>query len=180
LDLLPVEQTFACAVDDFCVLVERIEYQSPSQWLILIGQALLRLEGAITELERRVPDAPHTWSNDLEKRFELYCRIKDFLGLDDEYWSEADLIAGDGYMTGSLSDDIADIYFELKLGLVACQEDTLDRLEILKSWTSSYRHHWRQHLIDARKQLFEFKTRPTTESEPYRPAKRVHRRRPAG
>jgi len=47
----------------------------------------------------------------------LHQRLKGFLGNLDEYWSEGDLEAGDGLKTGSLADDITDMYFDLKRGL---------------------------------------------------------------
>lgn len=149
---------FAESAQEFCKLVEQIEGYQAEQWLQAIGNILLNLETAVTELAASVPQTPHTWISDLEKRFELYSRIKDFLGLQDEYWSEADLHAGDGYMTGSLSDDFSDIYFELKRGLMLYTQGHEGKNEAGLIWTSSYRHHWRQHLIDARKQLFDFRT----------------------
>lgn len=145
---------------DFCRLVEQIDGYEAEVWLREAGEILLRLDANIINLTSRTPPTPHVWISDLDKRFELYSRLKDFLGERDEYWSEADLHAGDGYMTGSLSDDFADIYFELKRGLQLAAQGQEGRSQAVKLWTSGYRDHWRQHLVDARKQLFDFRPQP--------------------
>jgi hypothetical protein len=158
---------FAESAQDFCKLVEQIDGHLSEHWLKAVGKIILRLDTDITYLTASAPQSTHVWISDLDKRFELYSRLKDFLGDRDEYWSEADLHAADGYMTGSLSDDFADIYFELKRGLQLLAQGQEGRAEAIKLWTSGYREHWRQHLVDARKQLFEFgahasKTQPKT------------------
>lgn len=150
---------FAESAQDFCRLVEQIDGYRAELWLQAAGEILMRLDMDIAHLIATTPQAPHVWISDLDKRFELYSALKDFLGDRDEYWSEADLHAADGYMTGSLSDDFADIYFELKRGLLLAGQGQEGRSEAAKLWTSGYRDHWRQHLVDARKQLLEFGNR---------------------
>lgn len=154
---IEVTTLFAESAHDFCRLVEQIDGYQTEHWLSAVGAVLLRLDMHICRLASLTPQAPHVWISDLDKRFELYSRLKDFLGEHDEYWSEADLHAGDGYMTGSLSDDFADIYFELKRGLLLAAQDQDGHAQALQLWTSGYRDHWRQHLVDARKQLFDFR-----------------------
>lgn len=157
---------------DFCRLVEQIDGYQTEHWLSAVGEVLLRLDMNICQLASLTPQAPHVWISDLDKRFELYSRLKDFLGERDEYWSEADLHAGDGYMTGSLSDDFADIYFELKRGLLLADQGQEGHSQAVKVWTSGYRDHWRQHLVDARKQLFDFR------SQPLKTSAKIHIRKP--
>jgi len=151
------EHPFVEAAKQFCRLVEQHENHDPSGWLEQIGNTLLRLETTIDQLEAPFPPLPHAGLSDLEKRFELYFRLKGFLRDMDDYWSEADLHAGDGYMTGSLADDFADIYFEIRRGLDFHERGGKGAKIAIQYWTDGYRGHWRQHLIDARKQLFEFK-----------------------
>ena len=148
---------FAEAASEYCRLIEQIDSHSPSSWLDRISSVLLCLESGILPLEINVPRRSHVWLSGIEKRFELYMRIKDFLRNHDEYWSEADLHASDGYMTGSLSDDFVDIYFELKHGLNRYHQGDAGLNAAVAYWANSYRQHWRQHLVDARKQLFEFR-----------------------
>ena len=160
------ERPFVEAAEEFCSLIEEFESHHRSEWLGQIGNSLLRLESAVAELE--MPSAPstHAGLSDLDKRFELYTRLKHFLREQDDYWSEADLLAADGYMTGSLSDDFTDIYFELKRGLSLHGQNAESANDAIKSWTQGYRDHWRQHLIDARKQLFDLRDRSESSSSP--------------
>lgn len=151
------EYPFIAAANAFCSLIEQFESHHRSEWLDQIGNTLLGLESTVTQLHAPLPPSSHAGLSDLEKRFELYSRLKKFLRESDEYWSEADLHAGDGYMTGSLSDDFADIYFELKHGLLLHEQGGYHTGAAVQFWTDGYRDHWRQHLVDARKQLFDFR-----------------------
>ena len=160
------EHPFIGAAQAFCGLVEQHESHDRTEWLEQIGDALLRLESAIVQLQMPSPPSRHVGLADLEKRFELYFRLKTFLRDEDDYWSEADLHAGDGYMTGSLADDFADIYFELKCGLVLLERGKRGAKAAIRFWAEGYRDHWRQHLVDARKQLFEFKARCASSNSP--------------
>lgn len=154
------EHPFIAAANAFCGLIEQFDSHHRSEWLDQIANTLLGLEATITDLHAPFPPSPHGGLSDLEKRFELYSRLKKFLRDNDEYWSEADLHAGDGYMTGSLSDDFADIYFELKHGLLLHEQGGHHAKTALQFWTDGFRDHWHQHLVDARKQLFDFRMRP--------------------
>lgn len=158
------EHPFVDAARQFCGLVEQHESHEPTGWLEQIGNTLLLLESTIDQLDPPFPPLPHAGLSDLEKRFELYFRLKGFLRETDDYWSEADLYAGDGYMTGSLADDFADIYFEIKRGLSFHERGGKGVRIAIQYWTDGYRDHWRQHLIDARKQLFDFKARAAPEN----------------
>jgi hypothetical protein len=59
-------------------------------------------------------------------------------------------------MTGSLADDLTDIYCELKAGLSLLEEEpSLAR----DNWRTGYRLHWGQHLVDASRHLYELGAR---------------------
>jgi hypothetical protein len=53
-------------------------------------------------------------------------------------------------MTGSLADDLTDIYCELKHGLRAFDSNPGRALE---TWFLGYECHWGQHLVDAERHL---------------------------
>jgi hypothetical protein len=53
-------------------------------------------------------------------------------------------------MTGSLADDLTDIYCELKHGLRAFPAKPARTLE---TWFLGYDCHWGQHLVDAQRHL---------------------------
>jgi hypothetical protein len=154
------ENPFAESVADFCRLVEEYEsFQDDGKtWLHQIGSVMRELEQSIQPLLRNCPsDGEYSMLQDLEARFTLYQRLKSFLGPLDDYWSEGDLEAADGLKTGSLADDITDVYFDLKRGLTLLNAGREHEAEALALWAFSYRVHWDQHLRDATKQLFEFK-----------------------
>lgn len=152
-------QHFVEAAGFFCQLVEHHATcgLDSKRWLDEIGQLLLRLDAEIQPLNGHPVDADYSMLQDLEERFVLFHRLKSFLGALDEYWSESDLEAGDGLKTGSLADDIADLYFDLKRGLTLYRSGSETQRQAVDLWLYSYHVHWKQHLRDAKKQLFEFR-----------------------
>ncbi len=151
-------QRFVLAAGDFCDLVDgHPAHPDPAKWLLHIGQTLLRLDDDIKPLNGRAAIAEYSILQNLEERFLLFGHLKSYLGPLDEYWSEADLEAGDGLKTGSLADDITDLYFDLKRGLAVYRSGESARDQAIDLWLYSYKLHWRQHLRDAKKQLFDFR-----------------------
>jgi hypothetical protein len=152
------EQQFVDAANEYCNLIMNFDTYKRDIWLDLMGQALLRLEEAMAAMEISAsPAAPQrgAWV-ETETRFDLYSRLKRFLGERDEYWSEGDLRVADGHKTGNLSDDFTDIFFEILHGLGLLEQDCARQAPSLQAWLHSYHLHWQQHLIDARKQLIDF------------------------
>jgi hypothetical protein len=88
---------------------------------------------------------------DLDARFDLYARLRALLADRDAYFLEFDR-AHEGLddRTGSLADDLTDIYCELKAGL--CLYDT-DPQRALETWCLGYTGHWGPHLRDAERHL---------------------------
>jgi len=65
-------------------------------------------------------------------------------------------VAQDGQsMSGSLADDLTDIYCELKHGLKLMR---VEPGKALDDWRSGYHLHWGQHLLDAERHLYELKS----------------------
>ena len=56
-----------------------------------------------------------------------------------------DKTCGDGLTTGSIADDVTEIYFALKRGLDLWP---LDEEHALREWVASYEDHWRRHLVN--------------------------------
>lgn len=152
-------QQFAAAAGSFCELVDnhKVCGLDSKGWLKQIGEMLLRLDADIRPLNGRSVEAEYSMLQDLEERFVLFQRLKSFLGSLDEYWSESDLEAGDGLKTGSLADDITDVYFDLKRGLLLYLSGKNLKHQAIELWLYSYHVHWQQHLRDAKKQLFDFR-----------------------
>lgn len=152
-------QRFVEAAQAFCQMVEGYGSYGfdNKRWLEELGQVLLRLHATIGALKVTVGEGDYSMLQDLEERFVLFQQLKRFLGGLDEYWSEGDLEAGDGLKTGSLADDVTDMYFDLRRGLNQLQAEPGEERKALEMWLYSYRVHWQQHLRDATRQLFEFR-----------------------
>jgi hypothetical protein len=75
------------------------------------------------------------------------------------YWLEYDHpddTNTDGeHRTGSLADDLTDIYFELKRGLNMLDAAGPD--EVAHLWELGFKEHWGQHLVDAERHLYSLK-----------------------
>jgi len=132
---------------------EHIEAAGPGTpaWLQEVALILPRLHAAMTccgEVGFLVL-SPH--QADLDARFELFTRLRRLLGDRDGYFLEFDR-AHDGPegLTGSLADDLTDIYCELQAGLCLFDESPE---RALGTWFHAYVDHWQQHLIDAERHL---------------------------
>jgi len=99
--------------------------------------------------------------DDLDARFELYACLLERLGEHDRYWLEFDPIdaESDHAMSGSLADDLVDIYFDLQFGLALFESLAEDNKPAVAFWRRSYRTHWGPHLVDAERHLFALKAR---------------------
>jgi len=139
----------------YCELIEG-SGNGNDHWLEQLASLLPRLHAAVASLEAEEKRQGHALAADLDARFELYTRLRGLLGKRDSYWMEFD-VAGDGQSkSGSLADDLTDIYCELKHGLTL-SEGTPDRA--LEEWRNGYRLHWGQHLVDAERHLYELRVR---------------------
>jgi hypothetical protein len=89
-------------------------------------------------------------SPDLDARFELFSHLRELLGERDGYWLEFDRLGDSEHMTGSLADDLTDIYCELKHGLRLVDSHPN---RALCGWRSGFQDHWGRHLFDAQRHL---------------------------
>ncbi|RLA20914.1 MAG: DUF5063 domain-containing protein [Gammaproteobacteria bacterium] len=151
-------QALASAANDFCQLIENIKKLEESEWLFPITQSLAQLHATVLQFDSGGIDYRFFTLPDLDDRFELFFSLKLFLKEQDSYPLERDLSTDSVGTTGSLADDFADIYFELKRGLnlldagvIHCEE------EALKLWQSGFILHWGQHLVDAQRHLYRLR-----------------------
>jgi hypothetical protein len=96
---------------------------------------------------------------DLDARFELFSRLRQLLGDRDSYWLEFDVQTNEDCKSGSLADDLTDIYCELKSGLLSLEENLKNPDEAIDDWRCGYKVHWGKHLLDAEKHLYDLQTR---------------------
>lgn len=143
---------------DFCRHIERLKSVNNGSWLADMPPILTRLHAAIVQLDATAIDYKFFTLADFSIRFELFCKLKSILKERDSYSLEFDSNLETDGMTGSLSDDFTDIYFELKRGLNLLNEDEAKNSEAASNlWLAGYLCHWGQHLVDAQKQLYSLR-----------------------
>ena len=142
--------------DSYCQLIDRTG-RAPGNWLVMLFELMPRLHAAVTALNAYDTGEVPVSEVDLDERFELYSRLRKVLGERDSYWLEFDAAPEEVHMSGSLADDLTDIYFDLLQGLNLLDEAWPQRAA--QVWQSTYRMHWGQHLVDAERHLYALKVR---------------------
>lgn len=133
----------------YCALIDSSGSDNPS-WLRLVAALLPRLHAAVSSVHGD-SGAAHDHPVDLDARFELFSHLRELLADRDGYFLEFDRAQeGADAMTGSLADDLTDIYCELKAGLRAYETDPARARD---AWSMGYECHWSQHLVDAERHL---------------------------
>lgn len=151
----PQAENLAQVAQSYCRLIECIDTVD-SQWLGQVSEHLTRLHSLVAGLGIDAADEGHCMAVDLDARFELYSSLRELLGEMDGYWMEFDSMGDGSSRSGSLADDLTDIYCELKHGLRMMEGSPLSALEDLKN---GYRVHWGQHLVDAERHLYSLRIR---------------------
>jgi len=147
----------ASSAMEYCNLIDHID-QVNGDWLDDLSALLPRIHAAISCMDGSgVDKCPYETGADfdLDRRFELYSRLRKLLGDHDGYMLEFDKLDDCDGASGSLADDFTDIYFELKKGLdlLGNDPDALSRAVCI--WYVGYLWHWGQHLVDAEKHLYD-------------------------
>jgi hypothetical protein len=155
LTMSPKIQKLETLARRYCELVESL-HEGNTKWLQEVACLLPSLHEAVNALNLPTPRNTHYTAADLDARFELYTFLRTLLGERDSYWMEFD-VAGDGQtMSGSLADDLTDIYCELKSGLQLLDGEPEQAAE---GWHQGFHLHWGQHLLDAERHLFHLNAR---------------------
>ena len=138
----------------YCNLIDRA--QARNDWLVPLFQILPRLHAEVVALHDQGEGSFPPEMADFDDRFDLFSQLRSWLGERDMYWLEydqpADVPSDDEHRTGSLADDLTDIYFELKRGLQLLDAAGPD--EVAHLWEIGFKHHWGQHLVDAERHLY--------------------------
>mgnify|MGYP003572049174 FL=1 len=133
----------------YCELIDASSKDDAS-WLPQVAEVLPRIHAAVTSLDDALFRGDADMTPDLDARFELYTHLRELLGERDGYWLEFDRVDDHHAMTGSLADDLTDIYCELKHGLRMLDAQPE---RAVKGWLNGFEFHWGQHLIDAQRHL---------------------------
>lgn len=141
---------------EYCKVIESSGSDN-QEWLARVFSLLPKLHTAIAAHLKQDGESYTPLDANLENRFELFTELHRLLGERDAYWMEYDMLHEDEHKSGSLADDLTDIYCELKFGLN--QLDEQDPEQILGNWKHGYRLHWGRHLVDAERHLYELSTK---------------------
>jgi len=139
-------------IAEFCRTVERFEHYRCLPWLRKIECLLQAIDDGMARLDLET-EIGFFVLPDLDRRFRLYRRLKAFLGDLDGYPLAGDKVDEPEDHSGSLADDITDLYFELRRGLQLYQAESASPMPALSLWYAGYRLHWRDHLLGARSRL---------------------------
>ncbi len=143
----------------YCRLIRRLG-EGDLSGLEQMVELLPRLHAAVAALKASSETGSEcTLVPDIDSRFELFTRLRAVLGEKDPYWMEYDLSGGGQTMTGSLADDLTDIFCELKRGLEMLEGHQEEPRRVLNSWCSGFKTHWGQHLVDAQRHLYTLDAR---------------------
>ena len=138
----------------YCALIENSGSENEA-WLTHVAEILPKLHAAIVSIKVSHESKGEDEVMDLDSRFDLYVQLKGLLGDNDSYWMEFDVTSDSQQMSGSLADDLTDIYYELKHGLdLLTDGTTAEPFKVLEDWSRGYRMHWGQHLLDAERHLY--------------------------
>lgn len=140
----------------YCELIESLDegHRAP---LVQLNGLLPRLHAAMAVVDPSADDILDP-DADLDRRFELFTRLHRLLGDLDGYWMEYDVTPDRQEMSGSLADDLTDIYCELKNGLIRLEASSDPDLT-LGRWRMGFCKHWGQHVVDAERHLYALAAR---------------------
>lgn len=141
----------------YCALIESLD-EAHRMPLTQLNELLPRLHAAIAAVDSVQEDSRDDPGIDLDQRFELFSRLHRLLGDLDAYWMEYDVTPYRQEMSGSLADDLTDIYCELRDGLDLV-EDQDDARRTLGRWRDGFCKHWGQHVVDAERHLYALSAR---------------------
>ncbi len=140
---------------NYCALIESVD-RVDSRWLDKLWRLLPRLHVAVMALETaRSEQADLQVEMDMEGRFQMFSHLHRLLGERDAYWLKYDALQGMSEMSGSLADDITDIYYELKQALKQLDSDPGHPCRAAGMLSQGFADHWGQHLVDAERHLYE-------------------------
>ncbi len=140
----------------YCRIIESSDWEDGA-WLNDVAALLPRLHAAITSLNNHCRRQAELSNVDLDARFDLFTQLRSRLGERDSYWMEYDLVDDNGtFKSGSLADDLTDIYCELKQGLMLLERTPRAAIDELRR---SFAVHWGQHLVDAERHLYNLRVR---------------------
>lgn len=140
----------------FCYLIEHVHDFEHQVWLTEISHILPRIHTMMGVIDSSNRNECLFALSDIDERFDLFCKLKKTLGDKDGYEWGGEL--KDNELYGSLSDDLADLYFEIKRGLDLIEMGGKESVPApLSLWRDGFFLHWGKHLVDAQRHLYDLR-----------------------
>ena len=152
--LSPVAYRYRAAASAFCTLIEQRGAELPATWLGRVHALLPEVYAAALALPDVEPDATdaHPSRTTCEEWKRLYDDIGSTLGRWNYYWDVFDPYSQSDHepVCGSLADDLAEIYRDLREGQLAEDEDGRVRPnDVIWCWRFAFVSHWSGHASGA-------------------------------
>jgi len=161
-DNVEIAGRFAGIANRFCSVVDSASGMERTELLLQIYRILPKLiDEAISLPEVKLSDSDDPQGGNSQPAFQvkvrqhvqewdqLYNLLKKRLGDWDRYSQVFDPTEDNEAIFGSLADDIADIYLDLKEGLVPSETHGTPPEDIIWSWRLLFYSHWGKHAMDA-------------------------------
>jgi hypothetical protein len=151
-----------CAVIDEASTLDRAEILARIYPILprLIDQAIAMPKIGDSEETEEVEDTqsdddlPKKSRSTHEERRQVYKLFQEKLGAWDQYCEIFDPNKDMDPIGGSLADDLADIYFDLKEGLALHESGESEPSQVIWEWRFSFDIHWGEHATSALRALY--------------------------
>ena len=147
-----VADRFGVAAKQFCSIVDSASHMDRGEFVSQIYRVLPKLidqaiempdvEGSDREQRKSSPRVRH------EEWEQFYNSLKEKLGDWDLYHQVFDPTHDNEAIVGTLADDIADIFGDLKEGLVFIEAAQASPEEAIWTWRLLFYSHWGKHAMD--------------------------------
>jgi hypothetical protein len=141
------QQSFHARARRYCELLEALGRDEPTDARQL-ASALGELYAAATQLPHRSPADVATEPAAPPDSTAVRHALQAVFGELDRYWTVFDPGHRDEPVEASLADDLADVYSDVKQGLMVLDE-TGDMDEATWHWRDSFWSHWGRHATEA-------------------------------
>lgn len=145
---------FAKSAQEFCSLLEKSASISDKEFvqqaayllatLYAAGLSLPTLDNEPEEQQASIEDTSFEHTSEIERQ------TGQKLGKHNLYWEFYDPYDQSNPLTTTLSDDLSDIYRNIKPGLIAYQKGTARSVSAaVWEWKDQFNFHWGDHAVDA-------------------------------